>query len=235
VCVINCCWIRCLWVKSPLDACGWDLICQGESRKFESVTQFLRISSCHRVFHREVIWDHFASSGLSTEYRRFPITYVYSSTLLTRSSFFLSVDSRTVWKFSRIWANCRSDATWLINVGKCRTIKFSRSWHPVEFSYMLGGTVLDQMSSINGRENDFFGTCGRLDCNGFCNADLSGDFRWNLEIHILWSFSTRLWFFQNWNTQVACGSRSMTFVLTRCWQGVDKVLTRCWQGLCGLG
>jgi hypothetical protein len=33
VCVINCCWMRCLWVSSPQNAYGWDLICQGESRK----------------------------------------------------------------------------------------------------------------------------------------------------------------------------------------------------------
>jgi hypothetical protein len=58
----------CLWVSSPQDACGWDLICQGEE---ESATQFLRISRSHRVFHRKVIWDYFVSYGLSTEYRRF--------------------------------------------------------------------------------------------------------------------------------------------------------------------
>jgi hypothetical protein len=111
VCVINCCWMTCLWVLSPQDACGWDLICQGESRKLESVTQFLRISRGHRVFHREVIWDHFASSGLSAEYRWFSITSMYSSTPMTWNSFFLSVNSRTVWKLSRIWTNCRSGAT----------------------------------------------------------------------------------------------------------------------------
>jgi hypothetical protein len=36
----------------------------------------------------------------------------------------------------------------LLNVGKCKTITFSRSRYPVEFSYMLGGTVLDRVSSI---------------------------------------------------------------------------------------
>jgi hypothetical protein len=34
-----------------------------------------------------------------------------------------------------------------VAVGKCKTFAWSR--HPVEFSYMLGGTVLDQVSSIN--------------------------------------------------------------------------------------
>jgi hypothetical protein len=37
----------------------------------------------------------------------------------------------------------------LLNVGKCKTITFAISCHPVEFSYMLGGTVLDRVSSIN--------------------------------------------------------------------------------------
>jgi hypothetical protein len=35
------------------------------------------------------------------------------------------------------------------NVDKCKTITFSRTRYPVEFSYMLGGTVLDRVSSIN--------------------------------------------------------------------------------------
>jgi hypothetical protein len=37
----------------------------------------------------------------------------------------------------------------LLNVGKCKTITFARSCHLVEFSYNLGGTVLDRVSSIN--------------------------------------------------------------------------------------
>jgi hypothetical protein len=37
----------------------------------------------------------------------------------------------------------------LLNVGKCTTITFVRSRHPVEFSYMLGGTVFDGVNSIN--------------------------------------------------------------------------------------
>jgi hypothetical protein len=35
----------------------------------------------------------------------------------------------------------------LQNIGEDRT--FARSCHPVKFSYMLGGTVLDRVSSIN--------------------------------------------------------------------------------------
>jgi hypothetical protein len=37
----------------------------------------------------------------------------------------------------------------LLNVGECKTITFVRSRHPLEFSNMLRGTVLDRMSSIN--------------------------------------------------------------------------------------
>jgi hypothetical protein len=37
----------------------------------------------------------------------------------------------------------------LLNVGKCKPITFARSGVPVEFLYMLGETVLDQVSSIN--------------------------------------------------------------------------------------
>jgi hypothetical protein len=37
----------------------------------------------------------------------------------------------------------------LLNVGKFKTITFARSRHPVEFSYMLGGTVFGRVSSIN--------------------------------------------------------------------------------------
>jgi hypothetical protein len=36
-----------------------------------------------------------------------------------------------------------------LNVYKCKTITFSRTRFPVESSYMLGGTVLDRVSSIN--------------------------------------------------------------------------------------
>jgi hypothetical protein len=45
--------------------------------------------------------------------------------------------------------DCLSDIAMLINVGKCKTITFARSRHPVKFSYMLGGTVMDRISSIN--------------------------------------------------------------------------------------
>jgi hypothetical protein len=37
-------------------------------------------------------------------------------------------------------------------VDKCKTITFSRTRYPVEFAYMLAGTVLDRVSSINDLE-----------------------------------------------------------------------------------
>jgi hypothetical protein len=91
----------------------------------------------------------------------------------------------------------------LVNVGKCKTITFARSRRPVEFSYMLGGTVLDRVCSINDlgvimdKKMIFYGVGGRYGCKGqdlsgqdlsgqdLSGQDLSGDFRWILEILIL--------------------------------------------------
>jgi hypothetical protein len=36
-----------------------------------------------------------------------------------------------------------------LNVGKCKSIMFSRLRHPIEFSYMLGGIILDRVDYIN--------------------------------------------------------------------------------------
>jgi hypothetical protein len=36
-----------------------------------------------------------------------------------------------------------------LNVGKCRSITFSRLQHPVEFSYMLGGITLDRVDCVD--------------------------------------------------------------------------------------
>jgi hypothetical protein len=64
----------------------------------------------------------------------------------------------------------------LLNVGKCKTITFARSRRPVEFSYMLGGTIArsgelhKQSRSHHGRENYFFGACKRHGCNGLCDS-----------------------------------------------------------------
>jgi hypothetical protein len=36
-----------------------------------------------------------------------------------------------------------------LNVDKCKTITFSKTRYPVEFTYMLAGTILGRVSSIN--------------------------------------------------------------------------------------
>jgi hypothetical protein len=36
-----------------------------------------------------------------------------------------------------------------LNIDKCATITFSRTRYPVELAYMLAGTMLDRVSSIN--------------------------------------------------------------------------------------
>jgi hypothetical protein len=64
----------------------------------------------------------------------------------------------------------------LLNVGKCKTITFARSRHPVKFSYMLGGTVFDRMSSINDlgvtmdEKMAFSEHVGRHGCKGLCDT-----------------------------------------------------------------
>jgi hypothetical protein len=62
------------------------------------------------------------------------------------------------------------------NVDKCKIIKFSRTCYPIEFSYMLAGTVLDRVSSINDlgviMEMMNFGVCERHDWYGFCDAGI---------------------------------------------------------------
>jgi hypothetical protein len=70
----------------------------------------------------------------------------------------------------------------LLNVGKCKTITFARSRHPVEFSYMLGGTVLDRVSSIND-----FGVImdEKMTFSEHVDVMVAKDFRWSLEFRIL--------------------------------------------------
>jgi hypothetical protein len=46
---------------------------------------------------------------------------------------------------------CEANALEL-NIGKCKSITFSRLRHPIEFSYMLGGNILDRVDSINDLE-----------------------------------------------------------------------------------
>jgi hypothetical protein len=79
----------------------------------------------------------------------------------------------------------------LLNVGKWKTITFARSYHPVKFSYMLGGTVLDQVSSINDlgvimdEKMTFSKHVYVMVAKALAMLGLSANFRWSLEILIL--------------------------------------------------
>jgi hypothetical protein len=50
--------------------------------------------------------------------------------------------------WNRLVEWCEANALKL-NVGKCKSITFSRLRHPIEFSYMLGSIILDRVDSIN--------------------------------------------------------------------------------------
>jgi hypothetical protein len=49
---------------------------------------------------------------------------------------------------NKLYECCEKNALFL-NVDTCKTISFSRIHYPVEFAYMLAGTGLDRVSSIN--------------------------------------------------------------------------------------
>jgi hypothetical protein len=59
--------------------------------------------------------------------------------------FLLWIDS---FQLNRPAGSCEANALEL-NVGKCKSITFSRVRHPIEFSYMLGGIILGRVDSIN--------------------------------------------------------------------------------------
>jgi hypothetical protein len=95
------------------------------------------------VFHREVIWFVNRISEI------FRVFFYADDTkfFLPVSGFhdFLKIQS----DLNKLSELCDRNSL-LPNVGKCKTITFARPRHPVEFSYMLGGTVLDRVTSING-------------------------------------------------------------------------------------
>jgi hypothetical protein len=51
----------------------------------------------------------------------------------------------------KIQSRCERNS-WFLNVNKWKTKTFSRTPYPVELDYMLAGTVLDHVSSINDLE-----------------------------------------------------------------------------------
>jgi hypothetical protein len=52
---------------------------------------------------------------------------------------------------------CEANALEL-NVGKCKSVTITRLRHLIEFSYMLGGIILDRVDSINelGQQSVFY-------------------------------------------------------------------------------
>jgi hypothetical protein len=124
----------------------------------------------------------------------------------------------------------------LLNVGKCKTITYARSRHPVKFSYMLGGTVLDRVSSINNlgvimdEKTTFSENVDVMVAKAF--AMLGFIRRLLLEFRDLYTLKS-LWFVQNWNTKVACETLSMMFVMTEwnaCKCGLLEMLCVVWFG-----
>jgi hypothetical protein len=83
----------------------------------------------------------------------------------------------------------------LLNVGRCNPIKFARSRHPVKFSYMLGGIVLDRVNSINDlggimdEKMTYFGAFGRHGCKGLCDARIFfKNTNWSAQQPVLYYF-----------------------------------------------
>jgi hypothetical protein len=78
----------------------------------------------------------------------------------------------------------------LLNVGKCKTITFASSRHPVKFSHMLSWNVLDRVSSISDlgvimdEKMTFSEHVDVMVAKAFALLG-SADFRWSLEILIL--------------------------------------------------
>jgi hypothetical protein len=98
-----------------------------------------------------------------------------------------------------------------LNVDKCKTITFSKTCYPVEFAYMLAGTVLDRVSSKNDLEVIMDGKMNfseHVDVMvGKAFAMLGFirrlSFKFQRSIHS--KVPTRLWFFRSWSTPALYG------------------------------
>jgi hypothetical protein len=60
---------------------------------------------------------------------------------------------------NKLWEWCDKNSL-LLSFGKCKTITFARSRHPVKFSFMLGETVLDRVSSVDDMVTKTFAMLG---------------------------------------------------------------------------
>jgi hypothetical protein len=121
-----------------------------------------------RAFRRAAIWGHSVSFGLWMRSLGFLGTCVYFFMLTWNMKLFLPVrgfrDCLEIQSdLNRLVEWCEANALEL-NVGKCKSITFSRLRHPIEFSYMLGGITLDPWScwlyqwlgSNNGQQGVFY-------------------------------------------------------------------------------
>jgi hypothetical protein len=88
------------------------------------------------VSHRGVISEHCVSFGFSTDMKLFLPVKSFQDC----RKFQFDLNKLSEW--------CERNSLFL-NVDKFKTITFSRTRYPVQFSYMLGGTVLDRVNSIN--------------------------------------------------------------------------------------
>jgi hypothetical protein len=143
--------MRCLWVSSSQDAWAWDLICRAESRKKlgDAVSKDIKVTSgvpqgSHPgplsfiwfVNRISEIFDYVRVLFYADEMKLFLPVSGFSDCLKVQSD------------LNKLLEYCDRNSL-LLNVGKCKTITFANSRHPVKFSHMLSWTVLDRVSSIS--------------------------------------------------------------------------------------
>jgi hypothetical protein len=117
------------------------------------------------VSHRVVILDHCISYGLSKQ----NIGHIDNILLFFPVRGFQ--DCMEIQSDLNKYSEWCERSSFFLNVDKCKTITFTRTRYPDvrEFSYMIAETLLDQVKlykrsgSHHGRENEFFGACGRHD------------------------------------------------------------------------
>jgi hypothetical protein len=144
--------MRCLWVSSPQDACGWGSYLSEriqELRIGDAVSKDIKVTSgapqgshlgplCFIWFVNRIseIFDYVRVLFYADDTKLFLPVSGFQDCLKIQSD------------LNKLSELCDRNSL-LLNIGKCKTITFARSRHPVRFLYMLGGTVLDQVSSVN--------------------------------------------------------------------------------------
>jgi hypothetical protein len=88
---------------------------------------------------------------------RISVIFVYVRVLINADDMKLFLPVRGFQHCMKIQADLNKRSEWcertslFLNIDKCKTITFSRTRYPVEFAYMLAGTVLDWVGSLNDR------------------------------------------------------------------------------------